>query len=41
MLPGMQKLKKKKIPREKKKKRRNDISCNHVKQNKQSYLGRE
>lgn len=25
----------------KKKKRKNDISCNHVKQNKQSYLGHE
>lgn len=38
MLPGMQKLKK---ITEEKKKRRNDIPCNHLKQNKQSYLGHE
>lgn len=31
----------KKITKGKKKKRRNDISCNHVQQNKHSYLGHE
>lgn len=39
MLPGMQKFLKN--YRGKYKKGRNDISCNHVKQNKQSHLGHE